>query len=140
MYKDSTHKFWDETLDSIDTKNKEPIVNCQVRYNPDGSLDSLNSYYFQYDGEQTISLGDSLWLGLYLAVPQLKEGKIEYSYSFSSSESDSVRIVWSDYRDFLYKYKPQKEGYGKIMFVIREHNLENDEIFDYQQSFEYFVK
>ena len=104
VYEDAPHKYWDETLDSIDTKNKVVVINCQVFYNLDGSIDSTNSYLFQYWGTDVISLGDSLTLGVYLAIPHFKKEKSEYIYRFSPAESDSVRVIWSDYRQLIYTY------------------------------------
>lgn len=141
IHEDHPYHEWDESLDSIDTENKLSVINCQVSYNLEGSIDSTNSFFFQYWGTDTISLGDSLTLKVDVVVPYFKNGKSEYIFTATLPDyQDTVlyRVTNTPYTE--YRYKPLKKGIGKIFFSMIQHELENDQKFSYQQSFKYFVK
>jgi hypothetical protein len=142
IYEEKPYMNWDPTLDSIDTENKISAVNTLVSFNKDGSIDGTRSFFFQYSGTDTISLGDSLSLEIYLAIPYFKEVKHDkFNYSFTIPDDEGMVLYRTSNAPYTkYKYKPKKRGTGKIFFVIDEYNPKTDSVFYYQESFPYFVR
>ena len=139
-YKNDAYNFYTE--DTFDIDKKESFINSEIKYNKNGSIDSLNSFFYKtYQNKSTIKLGDTLICIVDLAASMFKSKQSEYIFCYRSLDNKDTTYMTSSNRHYdMLKYVPKLRGHGKVYGMIVEKDSIKERLTTYFFNFKYYVK
>ncbi len=123
----------------------ESYLNEVIYFNQNGDTNYRKSNYFEIKSvNDTISIGDTLFLEVDLKAPHFSESEM-FVYFEIANDTNYYRRLYTDNYVVIYDYFPQKTGEHKIHGVIEEYCKKDDstpgwETRLYYFDYYYFVK